>query len=122
MWDLNSSLLGITLPAAMKTSAWVALLLVLTGACHYNEHILVAAHDIPVAGTVLQRSDLRLNHGWTHQGADICLLPSQVLGHKTLRPLVKGEVVHRSDIETTTSGKLPNSCPENIADAWDSER
>jgi flagella basal body P-ring formation protein FlgA len=100
----------------------VPLLLLLTGchvteivSNHHSDHILIAVRDIP-AGTVLQRSDLKLDYGWTLHGEGTCLsLPSHVIGHKTLHPLVKGKVIRPADIE----GGL-NSCPENVADGWSS--
>lgn len=112
---------------AVKKLYMVPLFLLLTG-CRYNssgyiyhhlhnDHILIAVHDIPV-GTVLQRSDLTLDHGWAlFPRGDVCLLPSAVLSHKTLRPVVKGETVHASDIEGA-SNQTPSRCSENVADGW----
>jgi flagella basal body P-ring formation protein FlgA len=120
---------------AMKKLCMVPLLLLLTGcrqgaqeiARHHNNHMLIAVRDIP-AGTVLQHSDLKLDHGWTLHGEDSdCLSdPENVLGHKTLRPLVKGETVHVTDIEGiegwAVSNHIPNPCPERVADGWDGYR
>ena len=89
---------------------------------HYNGHILIALRDIP-AGTVLQPPDFRLDHEWTLYDEDACLsLPTKVLGHKTLRPVVKGETIRVIDIEGTEGWKvshdIPNPCPEGVADGW----
>jgi SAF domain-containing protein len=81
--------------------------------CNYNDHIIIAMRDIPV-GTVLQYSDFRLDHGWTLHDEGACLsLPSHVIGHKTLRSVVEGQVIRPSYI----AGGL-KSCPENVADGW----
>jgi flagella basal body P-ring formation protein FlgA len=108
----------------MKTMGTLCLspLLLLLASCHYNGHILIAVRDMPV-GTVLQRSDLKLDHGWTLYDEGACLsTPSHVLGHKTLRPLAKGETVRVIDIEgiegSAVSKHTPNPCPENVADGW----
>ena len=106
----------------MKTLCMAPLLLLLAG-CHLNDHyngnMLIAVRDIP-AGTVLQRSDLRLDHGWTllHSEDTSCLSdPVNVLGHKTLHPLAKGQTLHASNIEGLN--QLPYPCPERVADGWD---
>jgi len=66
-----------------------------------NDHILIALHDIP-AGTALQVTDFKLDHGWTPYDEGACLsLPDKVLGHKTLRPIVKGKTIRVIDIEGT---------------------
>ena len=80
---------------------------------HYNDHIIIAARDIP-AGAVLKRSDFKLDHGWRLNEEGACLASAyRVIGHKTLRPLVKGKTIHPSDIE----GGL-ESCGENVTDGW----
>ena len=100
----------------------VPLLLLLAGCRfndHYNGNILIAVRDIP-AGTVLQHSDLRLDHGWTllHSEDTSCLSdPLRVLGHKTLHTLAKGETLHASNIEGLNQLSYP--CPERVADGWD---
>ena len=103
----------------MKTAACL-LLLLLTGCS--NDHILIAVRDIP-AGTVLQPSDFRLDHGWTLHEERACLsTPSHVLGHKTLRLVLKGETIRVTDIEGDEGSAVlrgdPNPCPENAADGW----
>jgi len=106
----------------------MASLFLLLASCHYedhivyNDHIVVAVRDIPV-GTKLQRSDLRRDHGPILQEEGACLsYPSDVLGHKTLRPLAKGQAIHASDIEgaegSGVPSKTPHPCPDNIADGW----
>ena len=111
----------------LKILYMVPLLLLLT-VCHhyvskhYNGHILIALRDIPI-GTALQPPDFRLDHGWTLYDEGACLsLPSHVLGHKTLRPLMKGETIRVIDIEGTegwaVSHHISNPCPENVADGW----
>jgi len=97
----------------VKTLYMAPLLLLLTSCYHYNEHIIIAARDLPV-GTVLQLSDLRRDHAWTidEEGA-LMRFPYQIVGHKTLHPLAKGATLHRIDIEGTTgSGEpIPYWCP-----------
>jgi hypothetical protein len=117
----------------MKTLCMVPLLLLLIGCHHdvsnsvserkyYNDHILIALRDIPV-GTALNTPDFRLGYGWTSYDEGACLsLPDKVLGHKTLRPVAKGETIRVIDIEGTEGWKvllhIPNPCPENVADGW----
>jgi len=89
---------------------------------HYNGHILIALRNIP-AGTVLQPADFRLDHGWTLYDEGACLsLPSHVLGHKTLRAVLKDETIRVIDIEGTEGSAVldgtPNPCPEKVADGW----
>ena len=119
----------------MKKLCMAPLFLLLTGchryvgnlvSKHYNGHILIAMRDIPV-GTALQPSDFRLDHGWTLYDESACLsLPSHVLGHKTLRPVVKGETIRVIDIEGIEGSAVlngsPNPCPENVADGWSAWR
>ena len=107
------------LSPAMKTmeTLRMVLMLVLLTSCrlidHYNDHIIIAVRDIP-SGTVLQRSDFNLDHGWRLHEEGACLSSSSnVIGHKTLRPILKGKTIHPSDIE----GGLA-SCGENVADGW----
>jgi flagella basal body P-ring formation protein FlgA len=84
---------------------------------HHNDHILIAVRDMP-AGAVLKRSDLTLEHGWVlFHGQDACLLPEDVFGHATLRPLVKGDTVHAADIDGALK-QLPGRCLEDVADGW----
>jgi hypothetical protein len=106
-------------PAVKTMLLCMAPLFVLLTSCHhyvskhYNGHIVIAVRDIP-AGTVLQPADFRLDHGWTLYDEGACLsLPSHVLGHKTLRPVVKDETIHASDIEGASA-----RCIENVADGW----
>ena len=87
-----------------------------------NDHILIALHDIPL-GTALNAPDFRLAHGWTPYDEGACLsVPDYVLGHKTLRPVAKGETIRVIDIEGTEGWKvshyIPNPCPQNTADGW----
>lgn len=89
---------------------------------YYNDHILIALRDIPV-GTALNAPDFDLYYGWTPYDEGACLtLPSQVLGHRTLRPFVKGETIRVIDIVGTEGWKvllhISNPCPENVSDGW----
>ena len=117
----------------MKKLCMVPLLLLLTGCHHdagnlvskrkyYNDHILIALRDIPVA-TALNAPDFKLGYGSTPYDEGACLsLPSQVLGHRTLRPIVKGETIRVIDIAGDEGWKvllhIPNPCPENASDGW----
>ena len=107
----------------MKTTACLVLLLLLflLPACS-NDHILIAVRDIP-AGTVLQRSDFRLDHGVTLNDDGFCLsTPDHVLGHKTLRLVLKDETIRVTDIEGDEGSAVlrgdPNPCPERVSDGW----
>ena len=109
----------------MKTLYMAPLFLLLTS-CHYSDHIVIAARDIPV-GTVLQRSDLRLDHGWRLEDDGACMdLPSNVVGHKTLRPLVKGDTIRVIDIDgpqgSAVLNHTPDPCLDSVADGWGDHR
>jgi hypothetical protein len=89
---------------------------------YYNDHILIALRDIPV-GTALNAPDFNLAHGLTPYDEGACLsVPDFVLGHKTLRPVAKGEIIRVVDIVGDEGWKvllhIPNPCPENVADGW----
>jgi hypothetical protein len=59
----------------METLRMVPPLLLLTSCRlidHYNDHIIIAVRDIPT-GTVLQRSDFNLDHGWRLHEEGACL-------------------------------------------------
>jgi SAF domain len=113
--------------AAMKTAKPLSMmpLFLLLISCHHNDrmvandHIIVAVRDIP-AGTVLQRSDLKRDAGWVLNKEGACVsYPSDVLGHKTLRPLGKGQALNLKDIEgTDVSSEHPHFCPDNVEDGW----
>jgi len=130
----NAMHTSVLLFPAVKKLCMVSLLVLLVGwpfhyvrkvgksASYYNDHIRIALRDIPV-GTALQPPDFRLDHGWTPYDEGACLsLPSKVLGHKTLRPIVKGETIRVIDIEGTEGWKvshhIPNPRPEDVADGW----
>jgi len=89
----------------MKKLCLVPLLLLLAG-CHsiaYNEHILIAVHDIP-AGTAVQRSDFTLDHGWTLHRDDIFLIPADAppsyeFSYRTVKALRTGQPLHWEDVE-----------------------
>jgi hypothetical protein len=102
LFDWSSLVLVVLFPA-MKTICMLVLLIPLSG-CYYinqklfpDDYIITADRDIP-AGTVLQASDVRLNACGEGFSRDDLLVPARVIGHKTLRPLTKGGVIHRSDI------------------------
>ena len=81
----------------------------------YNDHILIAARDIP-ARTVLKGSDFTFHHGSTPYSDDVACLsqPIDVIGWKTLRPVAKGEIIHASNIERLNP---PYLC-KDVADGW----